>query len=104
MRVRDVVGTLATPDQVAWSAHKRNGPWVEQAVAIRQVVNVAAVTATDLTVTFVVFPHRTPKKLPLVRAQEIFVIHAVIYPCRRLSGAGFPTVLDNGNSGLSASC
>lgn len=88
-----MVGAAATPDQVAWSAHKRNGSWVEQAVAIRQVMNVAALAAADLTAALVVFPHRTPKEFPLIRLQEVLVVHAIIYARRRLSDAGFPTAL-----------
>jgi hypothetical protein len=62
---------------MAWSAQKLDGPRVEQAVPIGQVVNIVAGSTTDLAPAPIVLPDYVAEKLPLVSLQEVFVGHAL---------------------------
>lgn len=73
---------LSTPDQMAGAAYQDHGAWVEQSEFVGQMMNVTSVVTADVATAVIMFPHRLPEKLPLVRVQKVFVCHTVIYANR----------------------
>lgn len=88
MRFRNVMRILATPNQMAGAADQNDGPRVEEAEAVGEVVDVAAGTTANVASAIVMVPDRSSEKLPLVGVEEIFVSHTL---CMLVTDRNAPT-------------